>query len=628
MQYSAFAEVILFLYHSKIHSMFRLLYLVAIYFSFILVFILQKPIFMLCQGDLYLSSSKADWFRVMYHGLPIDFSVAAYLLIIPMLLTLLALWVRGRWYAIFIRCYFAVIIFLLGVICVSDAALYSYWGFRLDATPLFYLQSPAEAVASVSLPMVIAAFLFTMLYVLLVGYPINRWLLRPMIALSGPSRFYSKLVLSFIYMFATAFLFLPIRGGVSASTMNVGKAYFSERIELNHAAVNPAFSLFASLSKGEAFSSQYRFMSHDEADDAYAPLAPQPVSFPDDTVAWLTTSRPDIILVILESFTGHIIDDPGVMPCLKALSLEGIYFPRFYANSFRTDRGLVSILSGYPAQPTTSVMKYPAKSQSLPAIARSLRREGYDTQLLYGGDADFTNMRSYFYATGYNSVVSDADFTADENSARWGVPDHITFPRLAHLIAEQDKHPFMKTFLTLSSHEPFDVPMRRLDNSYLNSVAYTDSCIGAFVDSLRCTSLWNNTLLIFVADHTMRYPTGIKEHEVLRHHIPMVWCGGAVRGHRVVDEYGSQIDLAATLLAQMRIDYSDFTFSKNMADTSQHKFAYYTFKDGLGYIDDGHTLIYDCESSQWLVSEGKERVSREKSAQAFLQKLYDDLGGR
>ena len=480
-------------------------------------------------------------------------------------------------------------------------------------------------MASVPVGMFFVAFLFVILYVVAVGYPLDRWLLRPMANKSAERR---RVFTTGVYLFLTAFLFLPIRGGVSASTMNVGWAYFSERIELNHAAVNPAFSLMSSMSKGEDFSNQYRFMTPAEADAAFAPLAQRPVVFPDSTGSWLSTHRPDIVLVILESFTGHILDMPEVMPRLKALSEEGIYFPHFYANSFRTDRGLVSILSGYPAQPTASIMKSPSKSQSLPAIARSLRKVGYDTEMIYGGDADFTNMRSYFYATGYGRVMSCDDFTTEENSARWGVPDHITFPRVEKEIARQTARPFMKTFLTLSSHEPFDVPMSRLEHPYLNSVAYTDSCLGAFVDTLRQSPLWENLLIVFVADHTMRYPAGIQEHEVKRHHIPMVWCGGAVRGHRVVEDYASQIDLAATLLAQMHIDYSDFAFSKNIADTTQRHFAYYTYKDGLGYVDAENRAVYDCDSESWLLKEGAQADTCAKSAQAFLQKLYDDLGSR
>lgn len=603
----------------------RLRYLVVVYFWFVLVFVLQKPLFMFWQGDLYAGASFLDWLRVMWHGLPLDLSVSAYIMVLPMLLTTVSIWLPGRWLLHTLRGYFGIIVFLLSLICVADAELYGYWGFRIDVTPLFYLQSPTDAMASVPVGVFFVAFLFVALYMVGVGYPLDRWLLRPMMNKSAERR---RVLTTGVYLFLTAFLFLPIRGGVSASTMNVGWAYFSECIELNHAAVNPAFSLMSSMSKGEDFSNQYRFMTSAEADAAFAPLAQRPVVFPDDEGSWLSTRRPNIVLVILESFTGHILDMPGVMPCLKALSEEGIYFPYFYANSFRTDRGLVSILSGYPAQPTASIMKYPSKSQSLPAIARSLRKAGYDTEMIYGGDADFTNMRSYFYATGYGRVMSCDDFTTEENSARWGVPDHITFPRVEKEIARQTVRPFMKTFLTLSSHEPFDVPMSRLEHPYLNSVAYTDSCLGAFVDTLRQSPLWNDLLIVFVADHTMRYPAGIQEYEVKRHHIPMIWCGGAVRGHRVVEDYASQIDLAATLLAQMHIDYSDFTFSKNIADTTQRHFAYYTYKDGLGYVDAENRVVYDCDSESWLLKEGPQADTCAESAHAFLQKLYDDLGRR
>lgn len=170
--------------------------------------------------------------------------------------------------------------------------------------------------------------------------------------------------------------------------------------------------------------------------------------------------------------------------------------------------------------------------------------------------------------------------------------------------------------------------MHRIDEPFLNSVAYTDSCLGAFVDTLRNSPRWDNLLLIFVADHTMRYPAGIQEYEVKRHHIPMLWCGGAVKEPRVIENYASQIDLAATLLGQMEIDYSDFAFSKNMADTTQHPFAYYTYNDGLGYVDAENRVVYDCSADSWLLKEGPQADACGKSAQAFLQKLYDDLGTR
>ena len=126
----------------------------------------------------------------------------------------------------------------------------------------------------------------------------------------------------------------------------------------------------------------------------------------------------------------------------------------------------------------------------------------------------------------------------------------------------------------------------------------------------------------------MRYPAGVQEPDIIRHHIPMVWCGGAVNNPKEVSDYSSQIDIAATLLGQMNIDYSDFKFSKNIADTTQYKFAYYTFKDGFGYLDSDAKVIYDNEAGKVIFSEGDTTGSKEKAGKAFLQKLYDDLGSR
>ena len=136
-------------------------------------------------------------------------------------------------------------------------------------------------------------------------------------------------------------------------------------------------------------------------------------------------------------------------------------------------------------------------------------------------------MRSYFISSGFQSIVSDKDFPVSDLLSKWGANDGTTFIRFSELIQNQQKHPFMKVFLTLSSHEPFDVPYHHFDDPYLNSVAYTDSCLGAFVDCFRQTPQWNNTLIILVPDHAMRYPAGVQEPDIVRHHTyGLVWRSG------------------------------------------------------------------------------------------------------
>ena len=102
------------------------------------------------------------------------------------------------------------------------------------------------------------------------------------------------------------------------------------------------------------------------------------------------------------TITDEVVDGEQVTPHLNGFKQEGLWFENIYANSFRTDRGQVAVMSGYPAQPVMSIMKLPHKAQTLPSIARSLQAEGYATTFTYGGDADFTNTVSYLYARAWS----------------------------------------------------------------------------------------------------------------------------------------------------------------------------------------------------------------------------------
>ena len=196
----------------------------------------------------------------------------------------------------------------------------------------------------------------------------------------------------------------------------------------------------------------------------------------------------------MESFSSKLMATLGgngtVAVNLDKIARQGVLFTHFYANSFRTDRGLVSVLSGYPAQPTMSIMKYPHKTSNLPSISKSLVKEGYKTVYYYGGDADFTNMRSYLVSSGFTNIVSDVDFPVEQRLSKWGVPDQFVFKRLLDdLRADKSKGRYMRVLQTSSSHEPFEVPYHRLSNNRLNAFAYTDACIDILsMNSKSCLS--------------------------------------------------------------------------------------------------------------------------------------------
>ncbi|MEG1378073.1 MAG: sulfatase-like hydrolase/transferase [Bacteroidales bacterium] len=605
----------------------KLYTLLKIYLGFVGIFALQKPLFMLYHLSLYKGDTAAEWLKVIYHGLPLDFSMAGYLTIIPVLMILVSVWKEGSWLRKALHIYFALINMVIAIVFVSDLELYSYWGFRLDSTPLFYLKSPANAAASVPMLM-----MFVMPLLMLLTWFVLYKLMKRTTDEPDPQEtdFRKRIMQSATLSLLLGMLFIPIRGGFSVSTMNVGKVYHSTNMLLNHAAINPMFSLMTSLTKEGDFGSQYRFMENEEAEQVFSLLKDSHrLSQQEENL--LHTKRPNVILIVLESFSAKIVEPLGgiseVAPTMNRLYDEGIAFTNFYANSFRTDRGLVSILSGYPAQPSTSIMKYPAKTQSLPSLSGTLKNAGYDLEFLYGGDADFTNMRSYFMSAGFNRIVADQDFPVADRLSKWGVNDEKTFRFLSESLKEQSQ-PFMKMFLTLSSHEPFDVPMHKFDDPYLNSVAYTDSCLGVFMDELKASPLWDNTLVILVPDHAMHYPASISISEPGRYHIPMIWAGGAISKPQRIDTYGSQIDIAASLLHQMQLPYDDFTFSKDLFNTNNRQFAYYTFKDGFGILKDSATFVYDCASDRAIMRTDNADREIEQEGKAFLQCLYNDLDKR
>lgn len=143
----------------------RLIGFIKTYCLFVCIFVLQKPLFMLFYKSLYPDASCADWFSVIWHGLPLDLSLAGYLTAIPGFLFITSVWTLSKsLYRIWCS-YFLFISVLISIIFTVDLGLYEYWGFRLDATPLFYFfSSPKDAVASVSIWMVLGGIVAMAVY--------------------------------------------------------------------------------------------------------------------------------------------------------------------------------------------------------------------------------------------------------------------------------------------------------------------------------------------------------------------------------------------------------------------------------------------------------------------------------
>jgi phosphoglycerol transferase MdoB-like AlkP superfamily enzyme len=603
-----------------------ILYFLKTCLLFVPVFLLQKPLFMWFYHDLFAGMGATDYWDVVRHGLPLDVSMAGYLSLVPGLLCIASLWIPLRLTVLLRKAYFYGIALLLSVIFVLNLGLYRYWSFPLDSTPLFYFcSSPKDALASAGTGTIVIGIGMILAYGAILCAVFKYALIR-----NAPAAVKARYATAGVMLLAVGLLFIPIRGGFTVSVMNLSKVYYSNNIRLNHAAINPCFSLMESLSRESDFDKQYRFMPPQEADEVFSLLTDKPAT--DSIPALFTNQRPNVIFIILESFMSKVMESLGGMPDVAVnmdrLGSEGILFTNFYANSFRTDRGLVSIISGYPAQPTASIMKYPKKTQSLPSIPRSFKNVGYDLQYYYGGDANFTNMRTFLLSAGFNRIVSDKDFPLQERLSKWGAHDHVVFSRFLSDLASEQREPFMKIIQTSSSHEPFDVPYHKLDDPFLNSVAYTDSCLGDFITRYQQTDLWNNTVIVLVPDHASGYLYPAENLSPKRYQIPLILTGGAIKAPAKIDTYGSQIDIAATLLSQLGMPHDDFTFSKNMLNPASPHYAFFTYPNIFGMITSGNQVVFDCDAGQVYSDTGSRSGENLIKGKAILQKLYDDLAAR
>lgn len=630
----------------------QIIWFVKTYATFVVLFVLQKPLFLFLEkgsATQPVDNIFTELPAVIWHGLPLDLSMAGYLSVIPGFLSIAVVWLKRDLVKPIMNIYFIIASLFITCSFLLNASLYPYWKYPLDSTPLFYFfTSPADAIASVSIWQVILSI------VILIVLTIGVWFTLRM--RGEKHRRYSRYSYgyggigsgkrnrfddfdrhrgrtSIILLLLTGLLFLPIRGGITVSTMNTGQAYYSQNAYLNHSAVNPLFSLLESITHQEDFASQYRFMKDKEADKIFATMTStsDENTYPLLNEATFKKGTPDILIVIMESFASDIMPSMGsykdVAVCLDSIAQQSILFTRFYANSFRTDRGMVSILSGYPAQPTTSIMRYPRKTSQLPSIARNLAKyKNYKTTYYYGGDADFCNMRSYLVSQGYQHIISDANFPIEDKLSKWGVPDHIVAARMMEDIKAQqnEKRPMLRILQTSSSHEPFEVPYHRLKDKRLNAFAYTDSVMGAIVREYRKLPRWKNTLIVFVPDHVGGYKENLNDHDRSRYQIPLILAGGAISHPMKVGIIGSQHDIAATLLGQLGVEHREFTFSKNMMSDATPKFAFFAVNDAFGVVSEENSLIYDNRAKRIVYDKGEKGFNL-KRGQAYLQKLYDDL---
>lgn len=543
---------------------------------------------------------------VLLRGARMDISAASYLALVPVILLAFAPLIAGRVLALVLRAYSYLAIFIAALLAAVDFELFSKWGSRVDSTLLPYLRTPREAAASAeSSPVALLALL------LVAFVALGVWGHRRIVERHVDEAMAGRLIRTAPPILLTGLLLLvPMRGGLQWTPLNPSSTYFSHSDFANQAGLNVAWNFLHSLTLRDYRTTNPYASAIPDAEARQ--LVDSLLHTTDSTTRHLLrVTRPNIILIIWESATAKVVSRlgglPGITPHFDSLSHTGILFDAIYASGNRSAKGLAAILSGWPAQSNAPILSSPARAARLPGLAEDMAHAGYHTAFYYGGELEFADFKSYLVAHGFDRIVGEQNFDRKDWSSKWGAHDHVVLARLLSDTRTATR-PFFTTLFTLSSHEPYDVPMAPAipgtseEAHFLNAHVYTDRSIGTFIAQASQEPWWDSTLVIIIADHghplpKLRAPDGEVALEL--YHIPMLWLGGALAVRdTVITVVGSQVDVAPTLLAQLGLSHASYRWGKNLLAADVQPFAFFSYLDGFGWVDARGRLVYSYNTHQ------------------------------
>lgn len=597
-------------------------FLMIYWFKWIIFFLGARLLFLLCNWSETKAGGFSEALGSMWYGARMDMSMAAYLTMpVGLILALSIFFTFLRNYK-WIYIYSAILLVLLIWIISIDIGLFQAWKYRIDASFLKYLATPREAIASMShLPIFwIALGLITVsVFACLL---LKRSIKKSVQHLAYPLPWWS----AFIILLMTVVMIIPMRGGFQLAPMNQSAVYFSHHHFNNLAAINAPWNFMHDIMHQKKNKNPYNYFKPEEAEQYVSGVFPKAQYIPAES-----NEKPNVILIVWESLSSklldHSFDGRPVIPRFQQLMKEGTYFSNMYSTGNRTDKGIVGILSGYPAQPTESIIKIPKKAASLPMISRDLANNGYFNSFVYGGELEFANMKAYLMQGQFHSFTDIHDFPKKDHNSKWGAHDGVVMEKLKSTIGSYPS-PFFLTWLTLSSHEPFETPTSPVMNistdegKFMNVFHYSDSIVYEFVRFCQQQPWWSNTILMITGDHG--HPIPQKKYRSEDFHVPFLILGKGVERDTIIPRKVSQTDIAATILYHLGYDATPYQWSRNIFNSNVDN-AYFTFQDGFGWAHMNGVFLFDNVGKRMIEESAATPQTILDTAKAVQQMTYQDF---
>ncbi|MCM2272189.1 MAG: sulfatase-like hydrolase/transferase [candidate division Zixibacteria bacterium] len=609
------------------------LFLAVAYLLGLCFFLIYRLTFLAIFAARAGEPAFADIVTAFVVGFRFD-TVVLLLALLPALVVLPWVKLNRTWSAKTAVGYLTLIFSLLVLGMLADIRYYNYFDTHLNFQALQYLLAGGKTTwhVTVTEPFFWPAIILWLLVSVLI-FVLVRKLVYAFARRHEPTR---RLHTTVWFLIVAALTVFGIRGRTGISPIDWGVAYISDNPFINQLGLNGIYT-FGKAFKEEGHDPRlvyiperfrYPFVPIDAALDTVQAM----LALPNDR--WLEPERsllretsnparfgfqPNVIIVLMESWTGRYTgalgSDLNLTPRFDSLAAHGILFDQFYATGSRTNYGMAGTLCAFPSLPGRSILdRYNARHPfvALPAI---LEQRRYTNLLAYGGDLAFDNMQGFFKTQGMHRFCGEKEYGTENIFAKWGIPDEVVFTKTVRMIDSLPR-PYSLTLLTLSNHEPFDLPDSSIqiyfddseESRVRNAHRYADHALGLFMDSMATLPSFDSTIFLFASDHNKLEPAVPTPHP-LQFRVPMLIYAPKMLGDsgRVISTVGGQTDIIPTLMGLLGGTYTHASWGRDLLglDKDDPGFASICMLNKTGLVEGEYvyTEWIDLPPSFYRVSE-------------------------
>ena len=614
------------------------------YLGMIALLFIGRLVLFIWQFDRFSDSGVNYWLSFLY-GVKMDTMVVSMLLVIPLVVLSFTPTVFNKIANLFLRLYFVSVFAFLIYMENATFPFFSQYDVRPNFKFVEYLEYPVEVfhmlIADFKLPLFIA-FAMMGLFVW--------WFMR-----RSKESFISVLELPWLkravwFLPIALLLFIGIRSSFGHRAANISDAMYSSDRIVNEVTKNSLYAVGYAIYANKHYASKtiklYGKMDKNEALKRMQEVlkikgnnlqSDSPFRRVEKT--HFSTPKKKNMVIFLQESLGYQFVTPEITPNLFKLKENSLWFNETYSNGTRSVRGIAGITAGFLAVPGKGVVKRSKSQNNFFTFAQLLNPLGYHTMFLYGGEARFDNMRSWFLGNGFDEIVEQKDYKNPAFIATWGASDEDLVKKGNERFSQlyNEGKPFAALMFSSSNHSPFDIPAGRIEevkqgiNCVENAVKYADYAIGEFFKEAKKLPYYKDTIFVVIADHNIRV-YGDDVVPVNMFHIPALILGEGVET-KVYANLASQPDVLATALDYLGKDFEYPILGKSIFSDSKADVSLMQFNENYALrVGDKVAVVRPRQKPQTFKYENEHlveiahNVELEKDALAFvigLNYLYD-----